>query len=160
MNSLQWVLIAFRREHNVHVLLLHKYRYRPQTEQDESMCHENIIYIQTVQYWGKNRTLRNPCCWFSWHRKFTFSQDFKFSVSEKEAISLMRLVNNTNSHNLYSRPERHVALKTTSISKNTAAINILLLKFRVIRFASLIYWSIVLWSARKPNWVAFSKFLS
>jgi hypothetical protein len=32
--------------------------------------------------------------------------------------------------------------------------------FRGMWSTSLIHWSIVLWSARKPNWLAFSKFLS
>jgi hypothetical protein len=47
-----------------------------------------------------------------------------------------------------------------SMSKNTAAVNILLLKFRETWSVSPIDWSVVLWRARKPNWVAFSKFLS
>jgi hypothetical protein len=33
------------------------------------------------------------------------------------------------------------------------------LKFRVTWFASFIHWSVVLWYARKPNWLVFSKFL-
>jgi hypothetical protein len=35
-----------------------------------------------------------------------------------------------------------------------------LVKFRVTWSASLIYSSVLVWSARKPNWLAFSKFLS
>jgi hypothetical protein len=50
--------------------------------------------------------------------------------------------------------------KAFSISKNTAAVDILLLKFRVTWSVNPIHWSVVLWSARKPNWRAFSKFLS
>jgi hypothetical protein len=46
------------------------------------------------------------------------------------------------------------------ISKNTAAIDISLLEFRVTWSASPIQWSVVLWSAWKPNWLVFSKFMS
>jgi hypothetical protein len=46
-----------------------------------------------------------------------------------------------------------------TISKNTASVDILLLKFTVTWSYCLIHWSAVLWSARKPNWLAFSKFL-
>jgi hypothetical protein len=55
---------------------------------------------------------------------------------KKEAISLTRLVENCNSDSLYSRPGCHVVSKAFSMSKNTAAVNI------------------------KPNWLAFSKFVS
>jgi hypothetical protein len=87
--------------------------------------------------------LRNPCCYFFWHTKFAFYKDFK-SAHRKEAISLMSLAKNSNSENLYSKPECHVVLKAFSISKNTAAINILLLKFRVMRSTSLIHISVIL----------------
>jgi hypothetical protein len=46
--------------------------------------------------------------------------------------------------------------KAFSISKNTAAVAILLLKLRVTWSVSLIHCSVVLWRARKPNWVALS----
>jgi hypothetical protein len=76
-----------------------------------------LLYICTVHYWGKDGTLRTPPFrYFSWHREFAFYQDFKFSVREEEAIGLMRLVENSNSHNLCSRPEWHVS-KAFSISK-------------------------------------------
>jgi hypothetical protein len=77
----------------------------------------------------------------------------------KEAISLMRLVENSYSDNLCSRPECHVVSKPFSISKNTGAVDILLI-FTVTWSASLIHWSVVLWSAGKPNWLAFSKFVA
>jgi hypothetical protein len=56
------------------------------------------------------------------------SRTLNFLAVRKEAISLMRFVKNSDSYNLYSRPECHVV----SISKNTEAIDILLLKFRVM----------------------------
>jgi hypothetical protein len=81
----------------------------------------------------------------------------------KEGIGLMRLVENCtcNSDNLYSGLECHVVSKALSISKNTADVHILLLKFRVTWSVSLMHWSLILWSARKPNWHihVFGKFL-
>jgi hypothetical protein len=50
-----------------------------------SRCLWGIVCVQTVWYWGKYGTLRNPCCYISWHRKVAFNQDFKFSVSEKRS---------------------------------------------------------------------------
>jgi hypothetical protein len=44
----------------------------------------------------------------------------------------MRFAENSNSDNLYSRPESHVVLKAFSTSKNIAAVDILLLKFMVM----------------------------
>jgi hypothetical protein len=72
----------------------------------------------------------------------------------------MRLVENFNSNNLYSRPECHVVSKAFLISKNTAAVDILFFKFRGTWSARLIHLNIVLWSARKPQWPAYNKFLS
>jgi hypothetical protein len=72
----------------------------------------------------------------------------------------MRLLENSKSSNLYSRPECHVVSKAFPISKNTAGVDVLLLKFRFTWSVSLIHWSVVLWSARKPNWLAHIKFLS
>jgi hypothetical protein len=43
------------------------------------------------------------------------------------------------------------------MSKNTAAVDILLFKLRVRRSVSLIHCSVVLWRAQKPNWLALSK---
>jgi hypothetical protein len=125
-----------------------------------SRCHRSIVYIYTVQYWGKNGTSRQPCRYISWRRKFSFYQELNFQLVRKEVISLMRLVEKANSDNLWSRPECHVLWKAFSVYRNTAAVDMLLLKFRVMWSASLIHWSVVLWSARKPNWLAFSKFLS
>jgi hypothetical protein len=43
------------------------------------------------------------------------------------------------------------------MSKNTAAVDILLLKWRVTWSVNLIHWSVVLWRARKPKWLALSR---
>jgi hypothetical protein len=72
----------------------------------------------------------------------------------------MKLVENCNVVNLWSKPGCHVVSKAFSISKNTAAVDILLLKCRVTWSTSLIHCSVVLRRARKPNWLALSKFLS
>jgi uncharacterized Zn-finger protein len=79
-----------------------------------------------------------------------------FLSVRKEAITLIRLVENSDYDDLYSSPQCHVVSKAFSMSKNTAAIDILLLKFRVTWSASLIHWNIILWSAWKPTWLAFS----
>jgi hypothetical protein len=47
-----------------------------------------------------------------------------------------------------------------SVSKNTAAVDSLLLKLRVTWSVSLINCNVVLWRARKPNWLALSGPLS
>jgi hypothetical protein len=44
--------------------------------------------------------------------------------------------------------------KAFSMTKNTAAVDIL--RFRETWSVNLIHWSVVLWRARKPNWLAFS----
>jgi hypothetical protein len=90
--------------------------------------------------------------------KFAVYQDFKFSVSEKRRWGLSKILILT--IYTYSRSECYVMSKAFSISKNTAAVDISLLKFRVTWSASVIHWSVELWFARKPNWLAFSKFLS
>jgi hypothetical protein len=65
-----------------------------------SRCNSRgIIFIQTVQYQGKDGTLINPCHYYSWHEHFALYQDF-LSV-RKYAITLMTLVKNSNSDYLY-----------------------------------------------------------
>lgn len=48
-----------------------------------------------------------------------------FSVSEKEPISLTRLVENYNSDSLYSRTNCHIVSKAFSIFKNSAVVDII-----------------------------------
>jgi hypothetical protein len=98
-----------------------------------------------------------PALIFFFAYKITLLPRLYLSVT-KETNSLIRLVENSNSDNLYSRPECHVVSKTFSIPKKTAGVYILLLQFRVAWSTSLIHWSAVLWSAPKPNRLAFSKF--
>jgi hypothetical protein len=83
------------------------------------------------------------------------TKTLNFLSVRKETISLMRLVENYNSDNLCSRPECHVLSEAFSISKNTAAVDIFLLKFRAAWSASLIHWSVVLCSSRKQDCLEF-----
>jgi hypothetical protein len=55
-----------------------------------------------------------------------------FPCERKEPISLLRLIENCNVYNLYSKPTYYVLSKVFSISKNTLAVDILLLKFKVM----------------------------
>jgi hypothetical protein len=61
-----------------------------------------------------------------------------------ELMSFTKLIENFNLDNLYSKPGCHVVSKAFSISKNTSAVDILLLKLRVTWSASLIHCSVVL----------------
>jgi hypothetical protein len=75
-------------------------------------------------------------------------------------MSLFKLTEKSNFDNLYSKPVCHVVSRAFSISKNTAAEDMLLLKLRVTWSVILIHCKVVLWQARKPNWFAFSRPLS
>jgi hypothetical protein len=57
---------------------------------------------------------------------------------------LIRLIENFISDNLYSKPRCHVISKAFSITKNTAAVDKLLLKIKVTWSVSLIKCSVVL----------------
>jgi hypothetical protein len=67
---------------------------RPRTKQDEFQVPRGHHLRKTVQYWGKDGTLKNPCRYLSCCRKSAFSQDFKFSVTKKR-ITLMSLAENS-----------------------------------------------------------------
>jgi hypothetical protein len=67
-----------------------------------------------------------------------------FLCEKNDPISLIKLVENCNLDNLQSKPCCHVMSKAFSMSKNTAAVDILLLKRRVTWSASLIHCSVVL----------------
>jgi hypothetical protein len=59
-------------------------------------------------------------------------------------ISLIKLVENSNLDNLYIKAGCHVVSKAFSISKNTTAVDILLLKLRVTWPVSLMQYTVVL----------------
>jgi hypothetical protein len=54
-----------------------------------------------------------------------------FLRDKKELIHSIKLAENSNLYNLYSKPVYRVVSKVFSVSKNTAAVDILLLKLRV-----------------------------
>jgi hypothetical protein len=61
---------------------------------------------------------------------------------------------------LYSKVRCHVISKVFSISKNTAALDMLLLKFKLTWSVSLIHRNVVLWRARKQTWLVLRRHLS
>jgi hypothetical protein len=85
------------------------------------------------------------------------TETLNFLWERKEPMSLIRLVENFNLDSLYSKLGCHVVSKAFSMSKNTAAVHSLLLKLRVTWSVSLIYCNVLLWRARKPNWLALSR---
>jgi hypothetical protein len=78
-----------------------------------------------------------PCRYFP-GEEISSIETLNFLLVKKEAISLMRLLGNWNSDSLYSRPVCHVVSKAFSISKITAAVDILLLKLKEMSSVSLI----------------------
>jgi hypothetical protein len=52
---------------------------------------------------------------------------------------------------MYSKPRCHAVSKAFSISKNTAAIDMLLMKFKVTWSISLIHWSVLLWQRNQTG---------
>jgi len=70
-------------------------------------------------------------------------------------MSFTKYTGKFNFHNLYSKPVCYVASKAFTMSKKTSAVDKMLLKFKVMWSVSLIHWKVVLWRARKPNWLAF-----
>jgi hypothetical protein len=92
----------------------------------------------------------------------TSTETRNFLQERKVLISLIRLIENCYSHiyvRVCSKPMWHVVSMAFSISKNTAAVDMSLLTFKVTWSVSLIH-SIVLCWTRKPNWFALSRPLS
>jgi hypothetical protein len=111
----------------------------------------SFIYI-LYKSRGQDRTLRHRCS----HSTKTLN----LRCERKELMSLIKLVECSNFDNIYSKPECNVVSKAFSMSKNTAAVDILLLKLRVTWSVSLIHCSVVLLRARKRNWLTLSRLLS
>jgi hypothetical protein len=72
------------------------------------------------------------------------TKTLNFLSERKELISWIKLVENSNFDIFYSNPECHEVSNVFSMSENTAAIHILLLKLRVAWSVSLINCSVVL----------------
>jgi hypothetical protein len=71
-----------------------------------------------------------PAATFLGEESSPSTETSNFLVIKKEAISLMRFIGNCNSDSLYSTPGCHVVSEAFSMSKNRAAVGILLLTFR------------------------------
>jgi hypothetical protein len=99
-----------------------------------------IIYVH-VEKRGDRTT---PACISLGVDILPSTETLNFCCERKEPISLIRLVENFNFDYLYSRPECHVVSKAFSMSKNTAAVDILVLKLRAMWSVSLIHCSVML----------------
>jgi hypothetical protein len=111
------------------------------------------VYKYVVRSRVQDRTLRTPA-------RISVGVDISPSTvtmnlhcERKELMSLIKLVENSNLDNLYTKPRCHVVSKAFSMFKNTAAVDILLLKLRVTWSVSLIHCNVVLWHARNLNWL-------
>jgi hypothetical protein len=97
-----------------------------------------------------------PCCspsytYIPWRRISPSTEILNFLWERKELISLIRLIENCNVDNLYSKPMYHVSSKAFPISISTIDVDKLLFNFKVMWSVSVIHWSAVLWRGRKPN---------
>jgi hypothetical protein len=101
MTSLQWRRVAICREHDVHVLLSRKGAAKA----------GGIGYIYTVQYLGRDGTLRHWYYYFCCRRNPPSTKVLDSLFVRKEAISLIRLVENYISDNCYGRPGFHIVSK-------------------------------------------------
>jgi hypothetical protein len=106
---------------------------------------------------GIQRNFEAPllCLPFPWQRYFTFYRNFELTFREKRLISLNRLAENSNLEIFYSKPGCHVVSKAFSISKSSAAMD--MLKLRVTWSLRLIHCSVMLLCVRKPNWLALNR---
>jgi hypothetical protein len=134
MPGLHWAETVLEFSENKTLLQsLHTDRCHQQRGLDKHHIMGGIIYIHVVQSRGQDRTLRHPCLHFPWLRHFPFTKTLSFHCERKELMSLLKLVKNPNLSKLYSKPGCHMVSKAFSMSKNTMAIDILLLKLRVMR---------------------------
>jgi hypothetical protein len=72
------------------------------------------------------------------------TETLNLHYERKELMNFMKLVENSNLDNLYSKPECHVVSKAFSMFKNTMVADVLLLKLRVTWSVSLIHCSVML----------------
>jgi hypothetical protein len=105
-------------------------------------------------------TCGTPACMFLGADISPSTETLMNFLWERELIRLIKLIENYNVDNLYSKPRCHVVSQVFSISKNTAALDMLLLKFKVTWSVSLMHWSVMLWWAQKPKWLALCRPLS
>jgi hypothetical protein len=110
------------------------------------------LYIITIL--GTGRKLVAPCLYIRWHRYFTFDWNSEFPLERKELISLIRLIENFNSDNLYSKTRVMLHQRLIPYTEK------LLLKLNMTWSVNLIHWYDARWRARKPNWLALIRPLS
>jgi hypothetical protein len=89
------------------------------------------MYINIIQSRGQDRTLWHPACSSLGVDISPSTETLNLRRERKELMSWISPAENSNFDNLYSRPECHVVSKAFSMSKNTAAVYISLLKLRV-----------------------------
>jgi hypothetical protein len=93
---------------------------------------------------GRTEPCDTPACMYLDMEISSSTEILNFHCERNELISLINLVKNCNFDNLQSKPGCHVVSKAFSVSKNTASVDMLLLKFRVTWPAILIHCSVVL----------------
>jgi hypothetical protein len=87
------------------------------------------------------------------------TETLNFLRERKELISLSKLVKNFNSEFLYSKPRFHVLSNAISMSKNTAAVDMLLLKSKVT-WSWLSYpfncfpYTVVAWTSQERKYIS------
>jgi hypothetical protein len=82
-----------------------------------------MIYIYRLYNIGvRTKPWATPTASFLGTQNSPFTKTLNFLSASKEAICLMRLVENSNSDNLYHRPECHVVSNAFLISKNKVAL--------------------------------------
>jgi hypothetical protein len=157
---LSWIQTALQLSENITLFVIHGIHRSliGKEGQINTWCFSGggIIYVHCVQCWGQDGTLRHSCLHFPWSSHYTFNQNSEFCLREKRANKLDQTGLKFKLSSLYSKPGCHVMSKAFLITKNTTAIDTLL-NLTVTRSISLIHCIVMLWHARKPNWLALSR---
>jgi hypothetical protein len=133
---------------------LHIYWYLPCIEQEEfQVPWGHNLHIDCTMLKKKTGPWGPPATISLGTESSPSTKTLNFLFVRKETISFMRLVENSNSDNLYGRLGCHIVSKAFLMLKNTITVDILLLKFRVTRSVNLTQWSVMLWWAWKLNWM-------
>jgi hypothetical protein len=125
-----------------------------------TMCLTGTIYVNIEKIrWQRAEICGTSACISLVVDISLSAETLNFRCERKKPKSLSMLVESIKFDNLYIKPEGHVLSKAFSMSKNTAAVDILqvLLKLRVAWSVILIHCSVVRWRPRKTNWLPLSK---
>jgi hypothetical protein len=87
----------------------------------------------------------------------TSDRDSEFPLRKKRSNKFYQTDKNFNLDKTCSKQVCTVSSKAFSISNNTAAVDMLLLKINVTCSLSLVHWLVVLWATRKSNWLALNR---